>query len=41
MLRYMFCFGVELAVNNVMVTYLGQQFNLPLAQAGGYASIFG
>ena len=38
---YMFCFGVELSVNNVMVSYLGVQFNLPLAQAGCYASIFG
>jgi MFS transporter, NNP family, nitrate/nitrite transporter len=38
---YGFCFGVELTMNNIIVTYLFDQFGLSLAISGVLGSLFG
>jgi MFS transporter, NNP family, nitrate/nitrite transporter len=38
---YGFCFGVELTMNNIIVTYLFDQFGLSLTIAGVLGSLFG
>lgn len=38
---YGLCFGVELTMNNIIVSYLFDQFDLPLTTAGLLGSIFG
>eukprot|EP00959_Pyramimonas_sp_CCMP1952_P288432 6031438-Pyramimonas_sp.AAC.1 len=38
---YGMCFGVELTMNNIIVTYLFDQFNLGLTTAGLLGSLFG
>jgi len=38
---YGFCFGVELTVNNIIVSYLFDQFDLDLNVAGVLGACFG
>lgn len=38
---YGFCFGIELTVNNIITTYLFDQFDLDLTIAGLIGSLFG
>jgi MFS transporter, NNP family, nitrate/nitrite transporter len=38
---YAFCFGVELTINNIIVSYLFDQFGLKLSTAGILGSLFG
>jgi MFS transporter, NNP family, nitrate/nitrite transporter len=38
---YGFCFGVELTINNIIVSYLFDQFGLKLSIAGVLGSLFG
>eukprot|EP00958_Prasinococcus_capsulatus_P024314 scaffold3768_cov376-Prasinococcus_capsulatus_cf.AAC.29 len=40
-ITYGYCFGVELTVNNIIATYLGDQFDLNLKVAGVVGSCFG
>ena len=40
-LTYGYCFGVELTMDNVIVSYLYDQFDLSLTTAGVLGSIFG
>lgn len=40
-LTYGFCFGVELTVNNIIVSYLFDQFGLSLQVAGVLGALFG
>ena len=41
MLGYGMCFGIELTMNNVIVVYLFDHFDLPLTTAGMLGSVFG
>lgn len=40
-LNYGYCFGVELTVDNIIVTYLYDQFHMSLVTAGGLGALFG
>ena len=40
-ITYGFCFGVELTMNNIIVTYLFDQFGVSLTVAGILGSLFG
>jgi len=40
-ISYAFCFGVELTMNNIVVQYYYDQFDLPLTVAGGLGALFG